>query len=62
VSQLPAELPKVDWAGLKAKLGDQAPLLTELQKQYDAIKIDFGGVPDKLTKEIDEWTLYNVGA
>jgi len=60
ISQLPSDLPKVDWADVKKKLGpSHSSVLETLQKQYEAISIPYGTIPDKMTKEIEDWTKYN---
>ncbi|CAI2355065.1 unnamed protein product [Caenorhabditis sp. 36 PRJEB53466] len=59
VSQLPADLPKVDFAALKKALPAHSAILDSLQKQYEAVKIPYGEVPSDYLKEVDQWVDYN---
>ncbi|PIO58377.1 hypothetical protein TELCIR_20189, partial [Teladorsagia circumcincta] len=45
VSQLPADLPQVDFNALKKTMPAHAAILDSLQKQFDAIKIPYGEIP-----------------
>lgn len=60
VNQLPADLPKVDFAALKKHMPTHSNTLDALQKQYEALKIPYGEVPAALNAEIDKWIKYNV--
>ncbi|GMT10261.1 hypothetical protein PFISCL1PPCAC_1558, partial [Pristionchus fissidentatus] len=59
VAQLPAELPKFDFAALKKAMPTHSALIDSLQKQYEAVKIPYGEVPSAHNKEIDSWLNYN---
>ncbi|KAH7731949.1 Protein ATP-5 [Aphelenchoides avenae] len=59
VNSLPADLPKVDFAALKKQMPSHANLLDQLQKQYEAVKVPYGTIPDKLNIEIEKWTQFN---
>ena len=59
VDQLPADLPKVDFAALKKAMPAHASLIDSLQKQYEAIKIPYGDVPAEYAKEVDAWAEFN---
>ncbi|CAD5212328.1 unnamed protein product [Bursaphelenchus xylophilus] len=59
VNQLPADLPKVDFAQLKKELPDHVAVLDSLQKQFEAIKIPYGEVPKELNAEVDKWVKFN---
>lgn len=60
MNSLPADLPKVDFAALKKQMPSHASLLDQLQKQYEAVKVPYGTIPDKLNIEIEKWTQFNV--
>lgn len=60
VSQLPADLPKIDFDGLKKRMPRHETLLDSLKKQYDSIAISYGSIPDTHNKEIEDWVKYNV--
>jgi hypothetical protein len=60
VNQLPADLPKVDFAALKRQMPTHSGTLDALQKQYEALKIPYGEIPAALTAEIEKWNKYNV--
>jgi hypothetical protein len=60
VNQLPADLPKVDFAALKKQMPTHTSTLDSLQKQYEALKIPYGEVPAPLLAEIEKWTKFNV--
>ena len=60
VNQLPADLPKVDFAALKKQLPDFASTIDALQKQYESLKIPYGSVPADLRAEVDKWSQYTV--
>ena len=55
-----ADPPKVDWATLKKQMPEQSAALDSLQKQWESLNIQYGNVPENLTKEVDKWTQYNV--
>lgn len=57
---MPAELPKIDFAALKKQLPAQASILESLQKQYEAISIPYGSIPEKYNAEISKWSQFNV--
>jgi hypothetical protein len=59
VNTLPADLPKVDFAALKKQMPAHSSLLDQLQKQYEAIQIPYGTVPEKFSVEIDKWQKFN---
>ncbi|RCN49145.1 hypothetical protein ANCCAN_04718 [Ancylostoma caninum] len=59
VSQLPSDLPKVDFNALKKAMPAHAAILDSLQKQFDAIKIPYGEIPKAYLQEIDHWIEYN---
>lgn len=59
VSQLPADLPKIDFDGLKKRMPRHETLLDSLKKQYDSIAISYGSIPDTHNKEIEDWVKYN---
>ncbi|CAJ0960658.1 unnamed protein product, partial [Mesorhabditis belari] len=59
VDQLPADLPKVDFAALKKALPTHAATIDSLQKQYEAVKIPYGEVPKEYLDEIKQWQEYN---
>ena len=60
VNQLPAELPKVDFAALKKQLPAQASIIDSLQKQYEAVKVPYGAIPEQNAKEISKWQEFHV--
>ncbi|VDM96370.1 unnamed protein product [Thelazia callipaeda] len=53
-----AELPKYDFAKLKEQMPEHRAVLNNLQKQYEALKVPFGTVPERLTQEIDQFLKY----
>ncbi|KIH50085.1 hypothetical protein ANCDUO_19839 [Ancylostoma duodenale] len=59
VSQLPSDLPKVDFNALKKAMPAHAAILDSLQKQFDSIKIPYGEIPKAYLQEIDHWIEYN---
>ena len=59
VNELPSSLPKIDFAGLKKQMPGYASILDSLQKQYEAIKIPKGIVPEEYKKQIDEFVSFN---
>ncbi|GMR63297.1 hypothetical protein PMAYCL1PPCAC_33492, partial [Pristionchus mayeri] len=59
VAQLPADLPKFDFAALKKAMPTHAALIDSLQKQYEAVKIPYGEIPAEHNKEIDAWLAFN---
>ncbi|CAJ0576966.1 unnamed protein product, partial [Mesorhabditis spiculigera] len=59
VDQLPADLPKIDFAALKKTLPAHAATIDALQKQYEAIKIPYGEVPKQHLEEIKQWEEFN---
>jgi hypothetical protein len=60
VNQLPADLPKIDFAALKKQMPTHATTLDSLQKQYETLKVPYGEVPAPLLAEVEKWTKYNV--
>lgn len=59
VSQLPSDLPQVDFNALKKAMPAHSAILDSLQKQFDSIKIPYGEVPKEYLQEIDHWVAYN---
>uniref|UniRef100_A0A1I7WCQ0 ATP synthase subunit d, mitochondrial n=1 Tax=Heterorhabditis bacteriophora TaxID=37862 RepID=A0A1I7WCQ0_HETBA len=59
VSQLPADIPKIDFAALKKAMPAHANVLDSLQKQYEAINIPYGDIPKQYLQEVDHWMEYN---
>ncbi|VDL62993.1 unnamed protein product [Nippostrongylus brasiliensis] len=59
VTQLPADLPQVDFAALKKAMPAHSAVLDSLQKQFEAIKIPYGEIPKAYLQEIDHWVEYN---
>ncbi|KAL3081046.1 hypothetical protein niasHS_000629 [Heterodera schachtii] len=59
VVQHQADLPKVDWATLKKQMPENSTVLDSLQKQWEALSIPYGTIPDNLKKQIDQWVKFN---
>uniref|UniRef100_A0AC35TSM2 ATP synthase subunit d, mitochondrial n=1 Tax=Rhabditophanes sp. KR3021 TaxID=114890 RepID=A0AC35TSM2_9BILA len=59
VNALPADVPKIDFAALKKSMPAYSSVLETLQKQYEALVIPYGTVPEQYNTQIKAWSDYN---